>query len=125
MTSQKSSLFIVICGLCINIFIVGCSSTAEQTNKGVKQKPSNSKALSSSPKPKAIALKHKHVANICYEELTHSHVNNAKGHQHSHDCLGIDKDEKVISNAHVHPATEKSHRTRHVHPNGANKHSHH
>jgi len=122
---KRRSLYI-ISGLCIfiNVFIAGCSSTNEQDTNVAKQKSSKNSRTSSSSSV-AKNLKHQHEANICYEAQVHSHANNIEGHEHSYDCLGIDKAEKITSNAHIHPETRKNKRYRHVHPNGATKHSHH
>ena len=106
------SLSIVSLSVCMSLFLSACSSVAEV---------SSVKAPSSSSKTSNKALQHIHESNPCTAGVTHSHANNVVGHQHSYDCENTNE---FVGNAHIHPATKVSKRTRHVHPNGANKHSH-
>lgn len=108
-------------GLSVTLFMSACSSNNE-LNSGSNKKHLSNKVIPSSTKVNAKELEHTHTSNPCTEALAHSHPFTEKNHKHSYDCESTNE---IISNAHIHPPTEKYKRYRHVHPNGANKHSHH
>ena len=94
-------LLVILC-MVISFGLAACSNQAgEKTNQ---------------------AVEHTHPANKCIGEVTHSHPNGKRKHQHYfHYC----ESSGIKSNAHTHPSSSSiTGFIRHVHPNGAIKHTH-
>lgn len=109
--------------LIASLLISACSSSTDHGSS--KASKGSSIVIKQSNRSNDEALRHVHEANICSDEVMHSHLKNTVGHGHSYVCEAVLPTEEVISNAHSHKVTKLSRSTRHIHPNGANKHTHH